>query len=263
MVKRRTSFQIVRSVIFALVVREMKGRFGRMRMGAFWTLAEPLFLILTFAVLYSAVRGSTVMGIPFPVFLLAGMPPFFLFRNLALKLMESVDANRALFSYKQIKPLDTFVARLVVEFSIYAIVYALLCFGFMLYGFDIGIAEPLEWMGIICLGVCFGFGLGVLLAIFVHALPELKIVVKLTFLPLYLISGVIFPPKHVPPEILQYLLWNPFLHLMELIRGNVFNNYQMVDGISARYVAEVAVVVLFAGIGLYRLRMRALMSLQG
>jgi len=50
------------------------------------------------------------------------------------------------------------------------------------------------------------------------------------------------------------LLWNPFLHLVELLRGAVFPYYQIVYGVSFEYVLTVTGVLLFCGLGLYRAR---------
>ena len=61
-------------------------------------------------------RGAAAMpGLEFPVFLVTGMIPFLLFQNLSNRLMDAVEANRGLFAYRQVKPLDTLVSRAMVE----------------------------------------------------------------------------------------------------------------------------------------------------
>ncbi|WBA82901.1 hypothetical protein [Endozoicomonas sp. GU-1] len=45
---QRSSLQIQWAVIHALMVREMKTRFGDYRLGYAWALLEPLFQILFF-----------------------------------------------------------------------------------------------------------------------------------------------------------------------------------------------------------------------
>src|SRR5216117_2599539 len=172
MLKSRSPLQIKKSVIFALVLREARSRFGDRRMGASWTLIEPIVHLLILSVAFTLIRGSTVAGIDFPVFVLVGLAPFLLFRNTALRLMNSPKENRSLFAYKQIKPLDTYIARVLVEFSISASAYAILVFGFAWYGFDMSIKSPIEWMLTILLGVLFSFGLGMLLSLIAHAMPS-------------------------------------------------------------------------------------------
>ena len=198
MLKPRSPLQIKKSVIFALVLREARARIGTSRMGAVWTLLEPICHLLVLSVLFSLVRGKTVVGLEFPVFVLVGLAPFLLYRNAALRLMDSPKENRSLFAYKQIKPLDTFIARVLVEFSISAMVYAILVFGFSWYGFDMSIKSPIQWISTILLGLLFAFGFGMLLSLIAHAIPGSKMFIRMMFFPLYLISGVLIPAAYLP-----------------------------------------------------------------
>lgn len=258
--KPRSSFQIQKSVIFALVLREARARFGDRRMGAVWTLIEPICHLLIFSVLFSLIRGRTVAGVEYPVFVLVGLAPFLLYRNTALRLMDSLRENRSLFAYKQIKPLDTYVARVLVETCISATVYAILVFGFAWYGFDMSVINPLQWVATLTLGLLFAFGLGMLLALITHALPNLKAVIRMAFFPLYFISGVLMPAAYLPQAMMPLLLLNPFLHLVELIRAEVLPHYTPVDGVSEEYVITVTVALLFVALGSYRARRLHLIS---
>ncbi|WP_082936846.1 ABC transporter permease [Pseudomonas citronellolis] len=258
--KFRTPFQIQKSVIFALVLREARSRIGSRRLGALWILLEPICHLLIFSVLYTIVRGRSMAGVDYPVFVLVGMAPFLLYRNTALRLMDSLRENRSLFAYKQIHPLDSFIARAMVETCLSALVYAILVFGFAWSGFDMSVAQPLQWIGALALGLLFAFGLGLLLALVTHALPSAKSVIRMAFFPLYFISGVLVPASYLPPAMMPYLLLNPFLHIVELIRAEVLPHYTPVDGISAEYVGAVTLLLLFASLGTYRARRLHLVS---
>ncbi|MBD0679809.1 ABC transporter permease [Pseudomonas sp. PSB11] len=260
MLKPRSPLQIKKSVIFALVLREARSRFGQRRMGAIWTLIEPISHLLVLSMFFALIRGNTVAGIDFPVFVLVGLAPFLLFRNTALRLMNSPKENRSLFAYKQIKPLDTFIARVLVEFSISASVYAILVFGFAWYGFDMSIKSPIEWMLTILLGVLFSFSLGMLLSLIAHAMPSSSLFIRMMFFPLYFMSGVLIPAAYLPHAMLPLLLLNPFLHLLELIRAEIFPYYVPVDGVSVNYVIAFTLVLLFVSLGTYRVRRLHLIS---
>ena len=258
--KPRSSLQIQKSVIFALVLREARARFGERRFGAVWALIEPMCHILLLSLLFGLLRGRTVTGEENPVFVFAGLVPFLLFRNTALRLMDSPRENRSLFAYKQIKPLDTFIARVLVEACISTTVYALIAFGFAWYGFDMRIGSPIEWVLTIALGLTFAFSLGMLLALIAHALPGSKTIIRMAFFPLYFISGVLVPAAYLPQAFLPLLLLNPFLHLLELIRGEIFPHYVPVEGVSATYVVACTFVLLFVSLGTYRVRRLHLIS---
>lgn len=259
--RKRSSLRIMRSVIYALVLREMLGRFGRNRLGVVWVLAEPLAHVLGMILVMSLLRNRALPGFDYPVFMLVGVTPFLLIKNTALRMMEGASANKGLFAYRQVTLMDTFIARTIVETLLSAAVFALILAGMLWLGFDIELARPLEWLGFLALGLAFGFSLGGLLAALAYALPEAKLAIRLAFLPLYFLSGVILPPWHFPPDTRAIMLWNPFVHLLELIRGAFFPFYPKMQGISASYVASITLVFAFASLALYRALRRRMTAL--
>jgi len=208
-----------------------------------------------------ALRTTATHSYEFLVFLLMGVAPFLLFKNIVLKLMGSVDANKALFSYKQIQPADAFIARTIVESCIAAIVFLLIYFGLSWYGYDTTINDPIKWLTMLLMGIIFSFSIGIFYALIAEAAPELKTVLSLTFMPLYLLSGVIFPISRLPHSIIDYLLWNPYLQIIDLIRYSTFQHYRLYPGITIEYVAKCTIIASFLAYGSYRIRKYRLMSL--
>jgi len=260
----RSPFQITRAVIFALLLREMRTRFGQRRMGAFWMLAEPIIQLIFMVVVMGLIRGrGPTQGIPFPVFVLTGVAPFVMFRGVAMLIMEGLSANRGLFAYKQLTPMDTFVARTILQCSIASISYVFVLAAFAWYGYDVSISRPLEWIGLLILGVALAFGLGMVLSVVADAFPEIRTFVRFFFLILYLSSGAMFPVTSFPTYILPYISWNPFLHLTELLRQAVFPFYRMLDLVSFPYVAGTMAVLLCVGLGLFRVRKSKMLAIKG
>ena len=122
------------------------------------------------------------------------------------------------------------------------------------------IKAPIEWMLTIILGLLFSFGLGMLLALIAHAIPGSKLFIRMMFFPLYFISGVFIPAAYLPHAMLPLLLLNPFLHILELIRAEIFPYYVTVDGVSVQYVIAATVILLFVSLGTYRVRRLHLIS---
>lgn len=260
--KRRTPWEIFRSVTFALVLREMQTRFGARRMGAFWMLFEPISHVAVMVLIVAVIRGRHAAGFDYPVFLLAGMVPFFLLRNISLKMMDSVSANKALFAYPNIKPFDTFVARVIIECALSLCLYVILLGGLGFWvGYDISIAHPLQWLFSLATGVLFAFGLGLILSVVAELMPNSRTFIRILFMPLYLLAGIIFPIWTISSEYIQWLLWNPYLHIVDNLRYSTFDNYPRVDGVSFSYPLEVALVILFIGLALYRAKRRELLAI--
>ncbi len=260
--KQRRPIQIMQSVIFALVLREMRTRFGSQRMGWFWMIFEPMAHMALLMFVFGYIRGREVPGMDYAVYLVSGLVPFFLMRNLSLRLMEAVHANKALFAYPNIKPFDTFVARTIVEFSLMACVFVILMGAMGLWlGYDVSIHHPLQWLAAVGTGVMFSFALGLVFCFIVEAMPNAKTFIRLLFMPLYFLSCVIIPVWSIPPQWMHYLLWNPFLHIVDNIRSSTFVHYPEVVGVSYTYPAAVALVTLFFGMALYRLRREELLAI--
>jgi capsular polysaccharide transport system permease protein len=250
---RRSPWDVQRAVLFALLIREMSTRVGGQWIGAVWTLFEPLaHMLVLIAVIGTIQAGNPLPGIDFPVYLSIGLVVYFLFQNLALRLMDGIDSSRGLFSYRQVKPLDTLLARSMVEvlmnLSVFAFTLGLL--GWL--GHDALPARPLEAIVAIGLVALLGTGYGIVTAVLSHGRPRLRSLLRMVMLPLYFISGVIFPVDLLPRETLDLLLWNPLLHLVEISRSAFMPAYQPADGINLMYPLLCTLGYLALGLAVYR-----------
>jgi capsular polysaccharide transport system permease protein len=244
----RTPWQIQQSVIFALFIRELRTRFGSYKGGYIWLLVEPISHIVVLTLMFAYVRQREFFGVDIEVFLVTGIVPFLLFKNVALRVMDGVDANRGLFSFRQIKPMDVFIARALLDALISVAVFSLMLIGLAWLGFDVPFRDPLTVAAVYALLILMGLGVGMILSVVGHYMPEAKTIIRLMMMPLYLLSGIIYPASRMPHELLPYLLWNPLLHAIELIRGAFFVHYHTVAGLSAGYVVMSTLALLALGL---------------
>jgi len=250
----RSPWQIQRAVVTALILRELKSRLGAHRLGYVWVPLEPALHMMMLVIVFGFIRHRVQADIEFPVFLIVGLIPYLLFKNIALRTMDAIDANKALFAYRQIKPMDTFVSRALFESTMMLVVYLLMLFFMGSLGFAVIPAAPFVLVLIHALLVLFALGSGMVFSVLVNLLPEVRLFIQIVFLPLYFISGVMFPLSLVPPELAPWILWNPVLHFVELARSGFFPNYQLSPDISWEWVIAVTVVALFLGLFLYYFR---------
>jgi capsular polysaccharide transport system permease protein len=157
-----------------------------------------------------------------------------------------------LFSYRQVKPFDTLLSRAAVESIMNLVVYAfsLGILGWM--GYHVLPARPLEMLGVNLLLIFFGTGFGLFAAVIGHDRPRLRSMLRMIMMPLYFASGVIFPVHSLPQEYLDWLLWNPLLHLVELSRHSFMVAYTPAPGVNALYPLLFALAVAALGMALYR-----------
>lgn len=226
-------FLVFRSVVLALFIRELKTRFGESRLGYAWVIIEPMLHIVMLLVIFSVVRDRMMPQVPFSLFLITGLIPYFLFQHIANALMGSIPANLALFSYKPVRPIAVYATRTMLETLIYGTIFGIILLAF--WWFDLApvqIGFPLELFGISGLIILFSVAVGIGLSILIHKFPSLKMAVKIMFMLLYFLSGIMYPLWIIPSEYLVYLQYNPLLHLIELFRESFFSYYPHIEGIS-------------------------------
>ncbi len=249
----RTSWQIQKAVVFALLMREIKTRFGGKLSGVVWVLGAPLLQLAVLVWVNAMLRGRLTRGsFEFPVFLMTGLVPYQLFKGLWVQVMNSVSANRGLFGFRQVKPLDTMIARTVLEMFMSTIIFVV---AMALLG-RIGYAPvvPMDLLAVVLTFVVLallGTGLGILSAVIVDVFPMWALLIQLVAMPLYMLSGVIFSLHGFSNEILALLLWNPVLHLVELCRAAFLPGYSLLPGVGWALPLAWVVVVWSLGLNIY------------
>lgn len=258
--RKRTPWAIQRAVLFALFQRDLKGQFGGRWLGAFWVFLEPLAHVAIIMLLFAYLRERLVPGVPYVCFLVTGLLPFFMFRGISLRVMGAIDASRGLFGYRQVRPIDALIVRALLELLVYSVVY--LCFLAVLgwVGFPWFPDEPLELVLSSVTLVVFSFSLGVLYAVLTDDLPQTRVFIRIAYFPLYLISGVMFPVASLPQAALDYLTWNPILHLLEVQRSHFFTSYRPIDAANLVYPGGLSLLALALALGLYRMRHHRLIA---
>lgn len=257
---KRSSWQIQRAVVFALLMRELKTRFGGRLSGIVWVLGLPLLQLAILVWINTALRGRlSRAGLEFPIFLMLGLVPFQLFRGLWTQLMNSAAANRGLFGFKQVKPLDAMIARMILEICLQALIFvcAMMFLGRIGYS-PVVPHDVLPVMVAFMLLALLGGGLGVLSAVLQDAFPRWGTFVSLISMPLYLLSGIIFSLHHLPAEMTAMLLWNPVLHLVELLRGAYVPGYSLLQGVNWRTPIEQIVIIWAIAMNVYWMRRQQL-----
>lgn len=250
--RKRDPLQIQRAVLFGLFVRNLRARIEGRWLGLLWMLFEPLAHVLVLVAFIGARRNLIGVNADYPVFLITGMLPFFLFRNLARRLPNAIRSNRGLFAYRQVKPFDALIASAMVEIALYSAVYlvALCLLGAL--GYHSVPHAPLELIIVSTVLVVFGISLGLLFSVLTHERPKVNTVIGLAFYPLYFASGVIFPLHNLSPIVRHWLLFNPVLHLIELSRAYFIPNYATLPGVSLAYPAAWALATAALAMSLYR-----------
>ncbi len=212
-------------VIFALVLRETRTRFGGYRMGYLWALLEPALMIVTFFVLFRIARRGVPAGMDVFDFIATGIIPYNLFTNTVGKVAESVNGNKALLFYPQVLPIDLALARAMLEFVTHLGVFLALMGIHAVFVQELVVDEPL----LVVAGFTLAGLLGTVVGLVFCGLGQLSSVVDRIrgplLRPFFWVSGIFFTAASLPEGARRAVLWNPVLHCTELVRGGWFTTY--------------------------------------
>ena len=214
-------------VIAALMLREVRTRFGRLQLGYLWLFLEPLLFVGVFALLFYFIDRPFPAGMPLLLFLATGVVPFMLFRDCMMRSLSAIPSNRQLLTFPQVTPLDLVVGRALLEAATKVIVFIVMV-AVGLFLSDTARIENVLLVGFYLL--CFallGFNLGAWLAAFSILFPAIE-----RFTPHFLVrpafwtSGLFFTADMLPEVAREYGLINPLLHGTELLRSAFFVEFE-------------------------------------
>lgn len=255
----RSGFEVQKAAIKALFLREMKTRFGKFRLGYLWAPLEPVAHMLILLVIFGYLMQKTMPDISFPVFLINGIIPYLLFGSITNRSVNAIEANQGLFNYRPVRPIDTIIARTILESFISGMVYILLMSLLWLIGEEIAINNFIQLVCVWGLLIVFSTGIGLIFMVIGNRYPESEKFLPILLKPLYFVSCVMFSLHHIPPDYQPYLLWNPIVHIIELSRESVVSSYH-VENISLGYLAFCSLSVFFFGLALYRTQEEAMLT---
>lgn len=214
-------------VLNALVLRETRTRFGSQQLGYLWAFIEPILWITSFSFMFAVVGREPPLDMSMVGFVATGLIPFQIFREATGRAMTAVDANKSLLFYPQVRPLDLVLARTWLEAAtMITVLTVLLSFDAIVLGMAPP-ADPLRMLLGLSLAAGLGSGLGLCLGSIAVYTPTIERLVSPILRPLFWVSGIFFTANGLPGQVREIMLYNPVLHIIELMR----------DGLSAHYAA--------------------------
>ena len=218
-------------VINALVMRETKTRYGNYKLGFLWALIEPLVGVSIFVAIFSNLRQDDPGGMPLVTFMLVGFICYSMFRGPWGCMQTGISNSRNLLSFPQVTTFDVILARGILEVLVTFFVLGFLLYMAWLAGFDVRCERPLGVL-MVCLLLCtMGLGMGFLFASLEPMFPSIKQFGSAVMgRPLYFGSGLFYSADSLPAAVREYLLYNPILHMIELVRGEFFYEFETTYG---------------------------------
>ena len=246
--RTRSPLSITLAVWHALLLRESLSRLFARRAAWAWLLLEPAAHMAFLVFVFTVIRVRHVGGIETGLWLILGLMSFFLFRRTGTQAANAIGANRSLFVYRQVKPIDSILVRSFLEGLLTLIVAFLILSACALAGINIVPADPIGVI-IAALGLwLLGLGFGLIVSVAKEMIEELENIIGIVMLPMYLASGVLMPISSVPYPYREWLMLNPVAHGIEAVRLGFAPYYHSAPELSVCYIYYFAFTMVFFGL---------------
>lgn len=216
------SLAIQRRVVSALVMREIITRFGRHNLGFLWMILEPMLFTLGVTTLWALIKATHGTSLPVAAFALTGYSSILLWRNCTNRVVKSIEPNLSLMYHRNVKVIDVFGARLIIEIAGATLSLFILTIVFS----SIGLMQWPEDIFTVIIGWFLLIWFAISLSLVVGAASERSELIEriwhiITYL-LFPLSGAGFMIDWLPKVAQHYLYWVPMVHGTEMIRHGYF-----------------------------------------
>jgi capsular polysaccharide transport system permease protein len=214
-------------VVQAIMLRDIRSRFGHTRLGYFWAIMEPITHLLTLGTVFYAVNHAPPpVGDNLFLYYITGLVPFLMFSHVSHDVMSAAEANNAMLQLPVVKRTDIMAAHALRQFA------TELCVGIIIFSIaallgERGMpADPLTAMAAIVALWLLAVGVGAFNLVIVEAFPSYETLYASLIRLLYVGSGIYFSPIAMPDQVRDVLAWNPVLQGIEFFRSGFFPQYE-------------------------------------
>jgi lipopolysaccharide transport system permease protein len=208
-----------RELLLFLVWRDIKVRYKQTSLGVAWAVLQPLMTMAIFTFIFGRVRGvsSQTGGVPYPVFVFAGLVPWLFFFNGVTWAANSLITQQQILTKIYFPRL--FVPTAGVGAFLLDMLMSLVLYGFILLWYGV----PLSWHVVflplaIVAAVTATLGLGYALAALTVVYRDLRYAVTFMMQVLMYLSPVVYPMAILPARFHGALALNPACAVIEAFR---------------------------------------------
>jgi len=250
-IRKHSSFSTSLFVLSALLKRESITRFGKFKLGFVWMMLDPLVSTIVLGLVFGPFIGRSSGEIPYAFFLLCGFMNLKCLTGPMMAGIGAIESNKGLMIFKQLKPIDPFIARFVFELAISSFSFIVFCAFGIWFGMQISLQHIFQLIASFLLTWLMGCGAGLILGVLVVKTKEVQKIATYIQRPLFFLSCVMYSISSIPNEYAKLLLLNPLAHTIEQTRISLFPNY-IANGTNLIYPTFWTLCLLSLGLAIYR-----------
>ena len=204
-----------RALVTHWALRNITLRYKRSVLGVFWTVIEPLTLMIVLTIVFSNIFVGTIQR--FPVYVLAGLTLFDFFSRASLHMVDEITVSQNL-SQRIHAPMSTFAVAAIASYLInwaVALVPMALVMAFLGHPFTWALVTVPAAMLVMAM---FTLGVGLVVSTLGAFFHDFKLVYQALLTALFYASPIIYPLDIVPDRFKGLILANPLTYLCRIFR---------------------------------------------
>jgi lipopolysaccharide transport system permease protein len=209
-----------RELLYYLTWRDIKVRYKQTVLGVAWAVIQPLFTMLIFTLIFGRFAGMPSEGVPYPVYVFAGLIPWTLFAGgltaASQSLVQQQNVLTKVYFPRLFVPTATlgpFLVDSLVSFPLYGLI--LLYYGVVPHWQSVFVPALLGLTVMVSLGT--GFALSALIVVYRDVRHLIPFMIQI----LLFASPVIYPARLVPTGYRWVLALNPLCGIIDAFRSSI------------------------------------------
>jgi lipopolysaccharide transport system permease protein len=232
-----------RELLWVLTERDIKVRYKQTVLGVAWALIQPLATMLLFSVVFGRLARIPSDGLPYPIFVYAGLLPWTFFANAISSSSNSLVGQQHLISKvyfpRLIIPLSS-IGTGLIDFAISSTILMVLMAWYGIgWSFNL-LAVPLLVMAVIFIAL----GVGTLLSALTVSYRDFRYVIPFMVQFWMYATPVVYPASLFPEQWQWVLYLNPMAGLIEGFRSAFLDRPFDLSGIAISMSVALALFLL-------------------
>ena len=212
-----------KELIYFLVHKELRVKYRNSLFGFFWTLLEPLGMMIIYTVVFTMIIDARFNVDNYPLYVLSGLIPWMFVSNSLHKGTKSLTLNASLIKKvyfpRQIFPTSAMLANLVNFIPALGLVIVL---AIITQGGDMPYGRLVVLPGIILLQALIVLAVAVVLSVVNVFYKDVELILTVALRAWMYLSPIIYPLSIVPEQFVNWYLLNPMAVIISLYRWVFF-----------------------------------------
>lgn len=211
-----------RELLYFLILRDVKVRYKQTVLGVAWAVLPPVLTMVIFTLVFGRLASMPSEGVPYPVFVFAGLVPWTFFSNCVSQGAQSLINQQALLT-------KIYLPRLFIPAATIGGALVDMAISFVVLGVVMAVTgTPAGWsllalpvLSLLLTAAATGVTLG--LSALTVTYRDFRYVVPFMMQVWLYLSPVVYPASQVPERLRWLLALNPLTGLIDAFRAAVLS----------------------------------------